>query len=140
MSLNIKNEEAHTLATRVAQLTGENLTQAVTTSLRERLARIEQPDALAEELLEIGRDCAAAPGLAGRRSWSVALRRKGSAAMIVDTSALIALLRNEADAPQFARALASQAESKRVSAANFLEAAIVIDGARDPIASRRLDN
>ena len=59
--------------------------------------------------------------------------------MIVDASALIALLRGEQDAPRFARALASRAESKRLSAANFLEAAIVIDGSRDPIASRRLD-
>ena len=59
--------------------------------------------------------------------------------MIVDTSALVAILRAEDDAPRFARALASRAEPKRISAANYLEAAIVIDGARDPIASRRLD-
>jgi ribonuclease VapC len=59
--------------------------------------------------------------------------------MIVDASALIAVLRNEADAPRFARALASKAEPKRISAANFLEAAIVVDGARDAIASRRFD-
>lgn len=59
--------------------------------------------------------------------------------MIVDTSALIAILRAEADAPRFARALAARTEPKRLSAANFLEAAIVIDGARDAIASRRLD-
>ena len=60
--------------------------------------------------------------------------------MIVDASALIAVLRAEVDAPRFARALASRRERKRLSAANFLEAAIVIDGARDPIASRRLDD
>jgi antitoxin VapB len=59
MSLNIKNDEAHALAARVAEMTGETLTQAVTTALRERLARIEQPDALAEDLLALGRDCAA---------------------------------------------------------------------------------
>jgi len=59
--------------------------------------------------------------------------------MIVDTSALIALLRDEPDAPRFAAALATRQEAKRISAANYLEAAIVIDGARDPIASRRLD-
>jgi ribonuclease VapC len=59
--------------------------------------------------------------------------------MIVDTSALIAILRAEPDAPRFARALASHGEAKQLSAANFLEAAIVIDGARDAIASRRLD-
>ncbi len=59
--------------------------------------------------------------------------------MIVDTSALVALLRGEDDAPRFARALATREEPKRISAANFLETAIVIDGSRDAIASRRLD-
>jgi ribonuclease VapC len=59
--------------------------------------------------------------------------------MIVDTSALIALLRDEEDAAQFSRALATHSEAKRLSAPNYLETAIVIDGSRDPIASRRLD-
>jgi ribonuclease VapC len=59
--------------------------------------------------------------------------------MIVDTSALVALLRGEDDAPRFARALAARGERKRISAATFLETAIVIDGSRDAIASRRLD-
>ncbi|HLH51254.1 MAG TPA: type II toxin-antitoxin system VapC family toxin [Roseiarcus sp.] len=59
--------------------------------------------------------------------------------MIVDTSALVALLRGEEDAPRFARALATRGEAKRISAANFLETAIVIDGSRDAVASRRLD-
>ena len=59
--------------------------------------------------------------------------------MIVDTSALVALLRAEDEAPRFARALAGRGYPKRISAANFLETAIVIDGSRDPIASRRFD-
>jgi antitoxin VapB len=42
MSLNIKNPEAHTLAARLAKKTGETLTEAVTTALRERLARLER--------------------------------------------------------------------------------------------------
>ena len=58
--------------------------------------------------------------------------------MIVDTSALLAVLRNEPDASLFARAL-EEADSCRISAANYLEAAIVADGSRDPIASARLD-
>ena len=58
--------------------------------------------------------------------------------MIVDTSALIAILRDEPDASLFAAAIAA-ASVRRISAANFLEAAIVIDASRDPIASRRLD-
>ncbi len=49
MSLNIKNPEAHALAERLAKLTGETLTEAVTTALRERLARIENVSAIDEE-------------------------------------------------------------------------------------------
>lgn len=59
--------------------------------------------------------------------------------MIVDTSAVIAILRAEPDAERFAEAIAS-APACRISAANYLEAALVIDGARDPIASRRFDD
>ena len=61
MSLNIKNPEAHALAARLAQKTGETLTEAVTIALRERLARLEQkPDfdeALYEKLKEIAAGC-----------------------------------------------------------------------------------
>jgi antitoxin VapB len=57
--LTIKNAETHALAARVAALTGETMTEAVTTALRERLARLEETDPLAAELLALGRDCAA---------------------------------------------------------------------------------
>jgi ribonuclease VapC len=59
--------------------------------------------------------------------------------MSVDTSALIAILRGEPEARAFAIAIAN-ADHRRLSAANYLEAAIVIDGSRDPIASRRFDD
>lgn len=58
--------------------------------------------------------------------------------MIADASAVIAILRDEPDAELFARALANSAV-RRMSAANFLEAAIIIDASGDPIASRRFD-
>lgn len=58
--------------------------------------------------------------------------------MIVDTSALVAILRDEPEAADLALAIA-EAHTRRISAANFLEACIVIDGSRDAIASRRLD-
>jgi ribonuclease VapC len=58
--------------------------------------------------------------------------------MIVDTSAMIAILRDEPDAELFANAIAS-AKTRRVSAVNYVEAAAVIDGSRNPIASRRFD-
>ena len=59
--------------------------------------------------------------------------------MIIDTSALIAILRDEPEAAACARAIEA-ASHRRISAANFLEAAIVIDGSRDPVASRRFDD
>ncbi len=61
MALDIKNEEAHLLAQRLARLTGESMTEAVTEALRERLERLgrEREVPLADRLLAIGRDCAA---------------------------------------------------------------------------------
>ena len=47
--------------------------------------------------------------------------------MIVDTSAVIAVLKEESDAPRFLRALTISTQPKRMSAANYLEAAIVVD-------------
>lgn len=61
MSLNIKNKETHKLANQLARLTGENMTEAVTKAVRERLDRVrgEQGSGLAERLAKIGRQCAA---------------------------------------------------------------------------------
>jgi antitoxin VapB len=60
MSLNVKNDHAHRLARELADMTGETLTEAVTTALRERLARerAARGGDLTERLLAIGRDCA----------------------------------------------------------------------------------
>jgi ribonuclease VapC len=59
--------------------------------------------------------------------------------MIVDSSAVIAILRAEPDAAAFAQAIAAAAE-RRMSAVNFVESAVLIDASRDPIASRRFDD
>ena len=59
--------------------------------------------------------------------------------MIIDASALIAILREEPEAAGCAAAIEA-ASIRRISAANFLETAIVIDASRDPIASRRFDD
>lgn len=59
--------------------------------------------------------------------------------MIVDTSALIAILRDERDAISYAKAIANAAVT-RISAGNYVETAAVIDASRDPIASRRFDD
>ena len=58
--------------------------------------------------------------------------------MIVDASAVLAILYQEEDALFYAAAIASAAAC-RMSAANFLEAAINIDVRGDAEASRQLD-
>ena len=58
--------------------------------------------------------------------------------MIIDTSALLAILRDEPDAVLYRDAI-EDAATRRVSAGTFIEAAIVVDANRDPVLSRRLD-
>jgi ribonuclease VapC len=59
--------------------------------------------------------------------------------MIIDTSAIVSILRDEPEAAVCAAAI-DGADTRGASAASFLEAAIVIDGSRSPIASRRFDD
>jgi len=65
MPLNIKDPEADRLARAIASRTGETLTQAVITALRERLEReerrLDDADILVEEILAIGQHSAALP-------------------------------------------------------------------------------
>lgn len=56
----------------------------------------------------------------------------------VDTSALVAILRDEDDAEMFEARL-NNADGVVISAATFVEVAIVIDAIGDPVLSRRLD-
>ena len=58
--------------------------------------------------------------------------------MIVDASAIVAILRDEPEKEQFNEAIA-HAESRRISAVNYVEAAAVIDASRSPISSRKFD-
>ena len=51
---------------------------------------------------------------------------------------MVAILRQEADAASFAKAI-EKASERRISAVNYVEAAVVIDSEKDPVASRRLD-
>jgi len=64
MALNIRNSEAERLAEALAKLTGETKTEAVTKALRDRLARVRRERsrrALADDLDDIARRCAALP-------------------------------------------------------------------------------
>lgn len=58
--------------------------------------------------------------------------------MILDSSALIAILRDEPEAAHFAEAIQS-APNRHISAVNYVEAAIVSDRSRDPIVRHRFD-
>jgi ribonuclease VapC len=58
--------------------------------------------------------------------------------VIIDTSALIAILRDEPGASVYAGAIEA-AGVRRLSAASYVEVGAVIDRANDAIASRRVD-
>jgi len=61
MAINIKNEATERLARRLAKLTGESISTAVTRAVHERLERVQAEEGigLADRLLRIGQDCAA---------------------------------------------------------------------------------
>jgi ribonuclease VapC len=59
--------------------------------------------------------------------------------MIIDSSALVAILFAEPEADACAHAI-EVASHRRLSAVSLVEAATVIDRRRDPIASRRFDD
>ena len=58
--------------------------------------------------------------------------------MIVDSSAVVAILNGEPEANAMEGALVS-ARHRRVSAATLVELYVVVDGKRDPVRSARLD-
>jgi ribonuclease VapC len=58
--------------------------------------------------------------------------------MIVDTSAALAILFNEPDAAKYAQAI-SEADSVRMSAVSFVEAALVVEMQTRPASSRDFD-
>ena len=59
--------------------------------------------------------------------------------MIVDTSVIIAILRDEPDADAIAAAL-ELPSVRRMSAVSYVEAAVVVDSNRNPVLSRRFDD
>jgi len=70
MPLSIKNSRAEQLAREVAARSGENLTQAITHALEERLERLKgrrQPADLVREIMAISKRCGSMPDLDQRR-------------------------------------------------------------------------
>ena len=69
MPLNIKDEETHDMARKLAALTGETMTAAVKKSIQERFARLEKTkgrEGLADRLDKIAKYCASLPILDDR--------------------------------------------------------------------------
>ncbi|GAA2416538.1 type II toxin-antitoxin system VapC family toxin [Mycolicibacterium llatzerense] len=58
--------------------------------------------------------------------------------MIIDTSSIIAILRDENDAAVYSRAIVAGAP-RRLSAGNYVECGIIVDRDRDPALSSKLD-
>ncbi len=63
--LNIKDDETHALASELAQLSRQSMTQAVREALKDRLAKAKSgqrdPGLLAERLLEMAREISSSP-------------------------------------------------------------------------------
>ena len=135
--LNIKSDEAYELATKIAQRDGVSLTRAVLDALRARQWDLTKEERF-EEVMGSG-DCGAAVSEdLGVRYRQGTLRRRNAAEVIVDSSAIVAMLKGEPEAASLVAALL-RADETVISAANYLEAGIVIDGERDVAISARLD-
>jgi antitoxin VapB len=70
MALSIKHPEADRLARELAARTGESITEAIITALRERLRREQRAyrPSLEDDIMAISRRCAALPRRTGRTS------------------------------------------------------------------------
>ena len=110
MSLNSKNAETCGLPGELAHLTGEAMTGAITVALRERLERERSErsaEARVERLLAIGRRCAGmmGDGPSAVEHGDFLYDAARAAQVIVDTSAVLAILLHEWDAERYARAM-----------------------------------
>ena len=85
MSLNIKNEQAVTLARQLAAATGESVTEAVTVAVRERLERVRSRDeaAAAERALELRKI-----GVDAARRWVEPQRSTDHGELLYDSAGL----------------------------------------------------
>ena len=116
MALSIKHPEADRLARELAAATGENLTEAVLKALR-RPAPARRPRAGRDHRLR---------------------RTRPAALMVIDTSAIIAILFQEPEAAAFSSAIEGDA-IRLMSAASVLEASIVVEAASGETGGRELD-
>jgi ribonuclease VapC len=144
MALSIKDEEADRLAREITQYTGESLTLAVIIALRERLARVRPKAAstLVDDVERIGKRNAERVWLDPRSVDEILGYDErglpGWCIMVIDTSALIALLFQEPEWRAMAVCL-SDAPVRWVSAVSVIEASIVAAARLGPTGIDELD-
>ncbi len=143
MGLNIKNDETCRLAVELAILTGETKTGAITVALRERLEREKRrkgAETRTRELLAIAERCASlmGSGPSAVEHGDTLHDEQRPAQVIVDTSALLAILNREPDANRYMTAVLAAARC-RMSVANVPEAAIVVESRGGAEAGHELD-
>ncbi len=131
MALNIRDREVSDLAREVADATGETMTQAVKTALRERLERVREVDATEQQrrydaIMDFARRWREAPVLDPRplRRDPRIRRERPAALMVIDTSAVMAILLDEADAAQYVTVMI-RTPSLIMSAATYVEFGII---------------
>ena len=93
--LNIKSEDAYRLASRLSELTGESLTAVVTKALRAELERQERQRDIAANGRAHAGDRPGNPRAHARTRQlrhKLAVRRERTAQVIVDASALLAVV------------------------------------------------
>src|SRR5215510_1251592 len=121
--------------------TGETKTEAVTQAPRERLQRVRRVCArrrLADELDEIALHCSALPVRDPRTTDEIMGydENGASALMVLNTSAIPAILQDEPERRKFNEAIEA-AETRSLSAASFVECSTILesrygaDGVRD---------
>ena len=74
MAMSIRNKETEALARKVAAAANEGLTEAVTRALEDRLAKLQarpSGEDLADQILAIGRRCAALPDIDTRAAEDI---------------------------------------------------------------------
>jgi antitoxin VapB len=70
-AVHIESEDAVAMASELAKLTGESITEAVVSAIRERLERLREREAKIQRILATGREIAAhmEPGTTSDHSW-----------------------------------------------------------------------
>jgi len=145
MARNIKKPEADRLAHELAEQTGDSLTGVVVEALRDRLAAVREGtpfEVLWADVKEIQAFLADLPDRDTRSPDEILGYDErglpGCPAMVIDTSALLAILLGEVEAEATVRAVA-KAETRLVGTPTLVEASAVIQARKGPGGDLALD-